>query len=254
MEGKTLMKKCFVYCIIALAASILAGCGDATPEEAMNRAIVHAGKGEWEKAAKIADKTAAKYPGLAAAHVLRAAVYERCGKRDAALDSARRAVETDPESFEAQYTLGRLYAEDTARSSEAEQALLKAWKMRRDDTGVKILLCNVAMGANFPRASGYLGMLSGVPEMANRAVLYNQLAVTYVRRGDYKTASSYFSKAFRAGKKDPEILINIARFYDGCMRKRSLAVKLYREYLKVAGDDAAGRVEAAARISRLGGN
>ena len=252
------MKKLWGLCCFStgliFGQLMLAGCGDASPEEAMNRAVVHAGKNEWEKAAEIADRTAVRHPDLVTAHILRAVTAERCGDRDSALDSARRAVELDPENFEAQYTLGRLYSEDTARSSEAEQALLKAWKMRRDDIRVKILLCNVAMGANFPRASGYLGMLSGVPEMANRAVLYNQLAVTYVRRGDYKTASSYFSKAFRAGKKDPEILINIARFYDGCMRKRSLAVKLYREYLKVAGDDAAGRVEAAARISRLGGN
>ncbi|MBQ7207411.1 MAG: hypothetical protein IJS01_06390 [Lentisphaeria bacterium] len=249
------MKRCcsFAACLGAAFAMISSGCGDGTPEQAMTRAAAFAERGQWKEASQIAERTARKHPELVAAHVLRAMTAERCGDRGAALDAARRAVELDPESFEARYTLGRLYAADTARASEAEQVLLKAWKIRRDDLRVKILLCNVAMAMNSPRALGYLRMISGVPEVKDSAALKNQFAVSFVRKGDMTSAQRYFAAAFRVGKNDPEIVLNVARFYDGCLRNSQVASRLYREYLRVAGNDAAGRVEAAARLSRLDG-
>ena len=178
--------------------------------------------------------------------------YLRNSNRTAEARAAwEKAVELDPGSFEAQYTLGRLYAADTARSSEAEQALLKAFKMRKNDVNVKILLCNVAMGANSPRTTGYLGLLKSSPELAASAAFNNQYAVNYVRRGNYRAAKEYFVKAFQAGREEPEIVLNVARFYDGCLGDRITAVKLYREYLRIAGKDADGKAEAEARLARL---
>ncbi|MBR7104190.1 MAG: hypothetical protein IKC65_04545 [Lentisphaeria bacterium] len=245
------MKKYIFAVLFAGCAVFFAGCGETTPEQAMSRAVVLAGKGEWEKADEIAEQTGSRYPDIAAVHILRAVTAERCGSRDRALDAARRAVELDPGSFEAQYTLGRLYAADTARSSEAEQALLKAFKMRKNDVNVKILLCNVAMGANSPRTTGYLGLLKSSPELAASAAFNNQYAVNYVRRGNYRAAKEYFVKAFQAGREEPEIVLNVARFYDGCLGDRITAVKLYREYLRIAGKDADGKAEAEARLARL---
>ena len=255
MEGETLMKNIVfesaAAVIVLVFAGMLAGCGDGTPEQAMARAVAFAGQGRWDKASKIAARTARKHPDLAAAQVLRAVTAERCGDRNGALDAARRAAELAPESFEAQYTLGRLYAADTARASEAEQVLLRAWKMRRDDVRVKILLCNVAMAMNSPRAIGYLSMISRLPELKDSAELKNQFAVSYVRKGDLASAQRYFAAAFREGRSNPEIILNVARFYDGCLHSGKVAVRLYREYLRTTGIDDSGKVEAAARLSRL---
>ena len=95
-------------------------------------------------------------------------------------------------------------------------------------------------------------MLSRVPEMKDSASLKNQYAVYYVRQGKYNNAARCFNEAFRAGRNMPGIILNVARFYDGCLKNKKLAARLYQEYLKVAGDHADGRVEAAARLSRLG--
>ena len=149
---------------------LLSGCGDGTPEQAMNKAVSFARNNEWGKAAKIADRLAKQNPSLAEAHVLRAVTSERSGDRQTALDAARRAVEINPDNFVTLYTLARLYAADPARSSEANARLMKAWLKRKDDIRVKILLCNVAMESNSPRAQLYLHNLARIPKFSNSAI------------------------------------------------------------------------------------
>lgn len=247
------ISKFLMLSLLTAGTLFLTGCGDGSPEQAMNRAVALANKGDWEKADKVAERVARKNPQLAAAQILRAVTAERCGDRETALDSARRAVALDPANFAAQYTLGRLYAADTARSSEAEQALLRAMKMQPDDLHVKILLCNVAMGANSPRASVYMTFLTALPEFSKSAELKNQLAVNSVRRGSkkYREAQRHFLAALRMPFTPPEVILNVARFYDGCMKDKQKALLAYQDYLKKAGENASGKVEAAARISRL---
>ena len=253
--------KNILFSAFILLTGLLAGCGDGSPEQAMNKAVAFARNGEWGKAAKIADRLARRNPNLAAAHVLRAVTSERSGDRQSALDAARRAVEADPDDFVTQYTLARLYAAEPARSSEAEKALFRAWAKRVKDVRVKILLCNVAMESNSPRSFQYLRNLERVPEYAHSAQLHNQFAVNYVRNRRYREAYNSFKKAMYWGKNDPAILLNAARFYDDCYHNRRLSryigkkdvAALYKSYLDHAGEDASGKVEAAARLSKIQG-
>ena len=241
-----------------LAAGLLAGCGDGTPEQAMSKAVAFARNNEWGKAAKIADRLAKKNPSMAEAHVLRAVTSERSGDRQTALDAARRAVEIDPDNFVTLYTLARLYAADPARSSEAHARLMKAWAKRPADVQVKILLCNVAMESNSPRTLQYLNNLARIPQLAKSGVLHNQYGVTYDRTQNYVRAYNSFLKARQLDKNDPAILLNSARFYDKCYTNKILTrhirkpdvIRLYQNYLNNAGKDASGRVEAGARISK----
>ena len=250
--------KICTFTVFVLLGTLLAGCGDGSPEQAMNKAVAFARNNEWGKAAKIADRLAKQNPSLAEAHVLRAVTSERSGDRQTALDAARRAVEINPDNFVTLYTLARLYAEDPARSSEANALLMKAWLKKRDDVQVKILLCNVAMESNSPRAQLYLNNLARVPKFSNAAVLYNQYGVLNARRKNYKKAYNAFLEARERGKSNPEILLNSARFYDSCYLKKSLhplikkadVVRLYQRSLDSAGKNASGKVEAGARISR----
>lgn len=248
------MKKIFAFCLPQAAAGLLlllSGCGENSPENYMNRAVLQAEKGDWAKAEKTARKAVEKYPDVAAMQVLRAIMAERTGNRSAALDAARHAVELEPDNFIAQYTLGKLYSQDKMRSSEAEQALVRAWTLNNQDRRTVILLCNNAMQVQSGRAAGYLNMLASDPEIANSARYHNQRAINYVLNGNYNAARISFGKAFKLAPDDPDIVLNVARFYDGCLRNRNLAVKVYRHYLKVAENNASGAAEAGARISIL---
>ena len=159
-----------IFAGFILLGTLLSGCGDGTPEQAMNKAVAFARNNEWGKAAKIADRLAKQNPSLAEAHVLRAVTSERSGDRQTALDAARRAVEIDPDNFVTLYTLARLYAADPARSSEANARLMKAWLKRKDDVQIKVLLCNVAMESGSPKAQFYLNNLAKIPKFSNSAV------------------------------------------------------------------------------------
>ena len=244
---------------LLFAGIFLSGCQESTPEQEMSRAVALARDNQWQKAAKIADRLARRNPSLAAAHVLRAVTSEHNGNRQAALDSARRALEIDPDNFITRYTLARLYASDPARSSEAHTRLLKAWVKRISDVQVQILLCNAAMEANSPRSISYLQNLARLPAFAQSAALNNQFAVSFVRRRQYDKALQYFQYAAMLGKDDPEVLLNVARFYDDCLQNRRFSgrirkkdvIGMYQKFLKIAGDDSSGKVEAAARLSKL---
>ena len=135
--------------------------------------------------------------------------------------------------------------------SSSMQVLTKALSLRRSSDACRILLCNVVMDANFPNTLSYLGMISSIPGMTSSAEYWNQRAVCYVRRGDFANAEKSFIRAIRCSEKKPEIIINVARFYDGCMRHRKNAAKLYRSYLALADADPAGKAEAGARLSVL---
>ena len=241
-----------------LAGVMLSGCGDTSPEAAMNKAVAFARSDEWAKAAKIANRLAKQNPALAEAHVLRAVTAERCGDRQTALDAARRAVEIDPDNFITLYTLARLYAADPARSSESYARLMKAWTKRLSDVQVKILLCNVTMESNSPAARQHLNNLSRIPKFANSAELHNQYGVLHARQKRYANAYNAFLRARNKAPQNPDVLLNSARFYDSCYQNKKLAayikkadvIRLYQRYLDCAGKDAAGKVEAAARISK----
>ena len=247
-----------IFAGFILLGTLLSGCGDGTPEQAMNKAVAFARNNEWGKAAKIADRLAKQNPSLAEAHVLRAVTSERSGDRQTALDAARRAVEIDPDNFVTLYTLARLYAADPARSSEANARLMKAWLKRKDDVQIKVLLCNVAMESGSPKAQFYLNNLAKIPKFSNSAVLYNQYGVLHARRKNYRHALLYFQAARKKEKNNPDILLNSARFHDSCYVKKQLSshikktdvIRLYQRYLDSAGKDASGKVEAAARISK----
>jgi tetratricopeptide (TPR) repeat protein len=261
MEGEKIMHtglKINIFAGFILLGTLLSGCGDGTPEQAMNKAVAFARNNEWGKAAKIADRLAKQNPSLAEAHVLRAVTSERSGDRQTALDAARRAVEIDPDNFVTLYTLARLYAADPARSSEANARLMKAWLKRKDDVQIKVLLCNVAMESGSPKAQFYLNNLAKIPKFSNSAVLYNQYGVLHARRKNYRHALLYFQAARKKEKNNPDILFNSARFHDSCYVKKQLSshikktdvIRLYQRYLDSAGKDASGKVEAAARISK----
>ena len=124
-----------------LAATVLgvicllpAGCGSRTADGCLVKAKEYADSGEWKEALKQARRAVELEPDNVSGLVFRAVASEKCGERDLALDSALQAVKINPESFAAQYTLGRIYASDPARYADAMNALEQALRLKPDDT------------------------------------------------------------------------------------------------------------------------
>lgn len=136
------------------------------------------------------------------------------------------------------------------------RSLIYALKLRRDDRNTLVLLCNLSSEVGSPNALTFLTMLQRNPEFASSPVLYNQLALAWLRRGDPARARSAFVNAWRLDKDNPLILYNTARFFDRHTKSASSAITLYRRYLQLASDapgSADMRTLAAKRLEVLGG-
>ena len=249
-----------VFQIFSLAAGALlltfaAGCGrNRSADSLLERAHREAAEGKWEKALALSGEALAREPENVSALLLRAIAGERCGERDQALNFALQAVRINPRSFLAQYTLGRLYAADPARLSDAAKPLLEALELKPDDRSTLVLLANVAIELNNERALNYLLELGKDPAVAESAVYWNQLAVCYLRRNDINRAWPAMMQAYQKGETSPRIVLNTAIFVDVHLKRPSQAAAFYRQFQKLTAgnaDFAALRESVAARLSRI---
>ena len=129
-------------------------------EQPVNRALKAAVGGEWNKADKPSEEALKKTPDNVNALILRALVCERLGRRDEAVENARKAALIDSNSFTPLYTLGRLYAADPSRINDAVNLLIKANRLRPEHEGTLVLLCNLHLPG---RKYSYLSALSKLP-------------------------------------------------------------------------------------------
>ena len=249
-------KSCMLLAALAGAvlASALTGCGPATSGECVDQAVAAAADGDWHRVLKLTDRAVKLAPGNADVLVFNAIAALRCGEAERAYASASRAVDLSPGSFIAQYTLGKVCMESPEHKGEAMRALLHALKMRREDRDTLVALCNLGIEVASPNALSFLSMLKRDPEFTESAELYNQTAMAYLRRNDIANAQSSLVNAWRLGRNDVTINYNAACFFDRYTKTRPVALKLYRNYMKlsenVAGESAF-RTEVAARIAAL---
>ena len=253
------MKRKFDMAMLGVVLAVLtavSGCGPSTAEECLDRSMLSASAGEWKSALRLASRAVKLAPDNVEALILEAIAAEKCGKREVALKSASQAVELAPGSFAAQYTLGRLCADDPARRGEAMKALLAALKLRNGDRDTLILLCNLCDRDGSSALEGFLNMLKRDPEYAGNPVLYNQLGVACLRRKDLANARAAFAAAWKCGRNDPAVVYNVACFFDRYTTSAKATAQLYRRYLELsAGDREAAQTRAlvAERLKVLGG-
>ncbi len=239
--------------------SALTGCGrEYSAGDMMAKAVqLINSKSNPEEAAEYAMKAAALEPENPQARIIAAIACEQDGRYEDAVREARQAVILAPDSFAAQYTLGRLYASSRSSSYDALVALGKALKLRPDDRNTLVLLTNVTMYLSPEKAYEYLAKLGRNSEIRNSRAYQNQLGICRYRRKQFEQAGQAFIQAYRHDRSQGQASLatyNLAYFFDHCKKNGSMALTLYRSYLNQTPDgrsSGTARKLAAARIRAL---
>ncbi len=228
------MQKIF-FPLLTLLLLVAAGCGRVrSTDELLNSSAAAAREGNVERAAELADKAVKQEPNRADALLLQAILLEKRGKFESAVAAAKRAAAAEPEDFVAQYTLGRLLAQDRKQLPEALVALGKALELRPGDRNTLILLVNVNMVLNPPQAQKYLFELARDRQLLASAEYQNQLGISLARRRLYKKAGEALQQACKTQPQNPVICFNLATFVDRYLKQGRLAVPFYKECIRLS--------------------
>ena len=224
----------------------------------MPNAAASAARGDWKKTLKLTDRAVKLAPDSTDALVFNAIAALRCGESERAYASASKAVNLSPESFVAQYTLGRACMDFPERQGEALQALLNALRLRGNDRDTLVLLCNIGVETASPqKVLRFLNMLKYEAEFSRSPELYNQMALVYLRRPvDVAKARQAMSNAWNLGRNNLIISYNAGCFFDRYANSKKSALTPYHNYMKLSEnvpEEAAYRKEVAARIAVLEG-
>lgn len=253
--------------ILAAAAvmTVFVGCGDKKAVgDCVKQGTAAADKGDWATALKFAEKGVENSPQSVDALLLKTVSAQRCGKFEDAYTAATQAVALAPNNFSAQYILGSVCI-DTGRQAEALNAFKAALALREDDRDTLIAICNLMADTADKELLDYLNKLQKRdPEFAEKsASFHNQKGVALLRRKNFNMALLNFNKALKLSKQgDPTIVYNAASAYDSDYKrsrrisKRTNALRLYRRYLQLTGNDKSAAPTRAAvekRIKALGG-
>ena len=249
------MRSIKFFCFAAVCTVfLLTACGpEPTADEWMRKSLASAKEAKWSRALDQAEHAVDKAPGSTLANVLHAIALEHNNRPEEALSAAVRAG-ADSSSFIAQYTLGRVCMESPEHKGEAMRALLHALKMRRDDRDTLVSLCNLGIEVASPNALSFLSMLKRDPEFAESPELRNQTAMAYLRRNDIANARRMLIDAWRLGRNDATINYNAGCLFDRYLNAKTVALKLYRNYMQLSenlAEETPFRAEVAARIAAL---
>ena len=229
------MKKTLTLLFVsAVCALFFCGCDSKSPEENLIEAIQKAQEGKWKEAGKYADRAVAGAPDNVGSLIMRAIACEKNDNYDQAVDSARRAVALDPESFAALYTLGRLYSSHPMRNAEAINTLNAALRIRPESAEARVIICNVLSRMGAVEGRTYLAKLHRLEEYKSDPALYSQLGVIYSKMNNLAWANKMLVTAFKLAENDPDVVFNIARFSSEYIPRKQLANKLYSRFEQLA--------------------
>lgn len=254
------MNKRFAYFLsVAAGAAVMltvAGCGPSTAEDCLKVGAERGANGDWKQTLKLANRAEGLEPGNVSALILRAVACEALGERDPALDAARQAAARNPENFAAQYTLGRLYAQEPARYADALQALTRAATLSSfKDRNTLVLLANTLVAQRSPSAVSWLEVLRHTdPGLESEAAFHNLLGIAQARAKHPDAAKQEFTKAYQLDRSNPMVVYNIGTFFDRYASNPRAAAQFYRAFLGLAGENpqyAALKGDVSGRLARM---
>ncbi|MDD2478739.1 MAG: tetratricopeptide repeat protein [Victivallaceae bacterium] len=242
--------KRFVFSILMIMGMVsfvfTSGCSRLSSKdtaELLNEGLRLATSGKWDKAHKYASAAVKRDPNSQYTQLFLAFTSEHNQKKAQALTAAENAVEIAPNSFIAQYTLGRLYNEQN-KVQEALKPLLEAHNLKPSDPYNILLLAEVyrKMNAAGTAMNYYNKLIRNHPtfmaDKANAAWIWNQLAVIYTGLDNNRNAASCLKQAYTLAPQNPAVLLNFAIFLER-IKSGNRAVAYYREYLKLTEKDQA---------------
>ena len=228
------MRSIKFFCFAAVCtAFLLTACGPApTADECMRKALTSAKEAKWNRALDLAENAVAKAPGSTLANVLLAIALEHNNRPDEALSAAIRAG-ADTSSFIAQYTLGRLYCRQGKYDSSVKP-LTRALELRPDDENTLILLARAKLRLNTEDAVSLNLRLLSLPQFAQSPVIYNEIGVLMVLKGEPKKARSYFNRAQDLDADNPYLRLNNAILHDYHLGDVMKARQYYNNFLQLS--------------------
>ena len=222
----------------ALSAAVLCGCNDhaADVDMQLKKAVETGRLGAWQESEKCALSVLKHDPANAYALLLRSLAAEHLGKLDIALASARQASENAPDYFPAQYSYGRLLAQNPESSKAAVQVLERALKLRPGNRNTLLLLGQCASRLNDDRAIEYYKALPAAVQ--KQPEIQTRIAIYYLDRRDRDKANLVLAynalrDAYQKKPDNPVIVLNMALFLDHYARNKALAVGFYNRFLRL---------------------
>ena len=198
----------------------------------MRRSLASAKEAKWGRALDYAENAVEKAPGDTLANVLYAIALEHNNRPDEALSAAIRAG-ADTSSFIAQYTLGRLYCRQQKYDSSVKP-LTRALELRPDDANTLILLARAKLHLNTEDALNLNKRLLSIPQFSQSPVIYNELGVLQVLKGEPKKARSYFDHAQNLDADNPYLKLNNAILHDYQLGDVMKARQYYNNFLQLS--------------------
>ena len=230
------MKLFNLFCFAAFcAAFLLTACGpEPTADEWMRKSLASAKEAKWSRALDQAENAVEKAPASTLANVLLAIALENNNRPDEALTAAVRAG-SDNNSFIAQYTLGRLYCRQQKYDSSVKP-LTRALELRPDDANTLILLARAKLRLNTEDALNLNKRLLSIPQFNQSPVIYNELGVLQVLKGEPKKATALFLKALSLDADNPHLNLNNAILHDYHLGDLMKARQYYNSFLRLAAN------------------
>lgn len=252
------MKSLYFSAAFLSSLLIFSGCSDSTStDEKLTQAVTNARQNNWTEVKKISAEVSESNPGTIAPMLLTALAYEKEGDMAKAIDLANQCVKNSPQDFTANYTLGRLYSMDIKRHTEAFSILEKALKLSPGDTNTLILLCNLGVQRNEQATGKYLDQLLAQKKLSRveTGKIHYQKALFLANNDNISDACSSMIQAAACSGKNPELILQAARFIDNSGVNRRNAKLLYNSFIqfcKKQNDcDPAKIAEAEARMAKL---
>lgn len=223
--------------MLALAAMLcVSGCSKNAKDTGtlLQLAAKEAQNGKNSDALMLARDACILSPDNADALLMRALMAERCKDNTLAMDSALQALKIAPDYFAALYTVGRLYSYNKDSAAEAMSYLEKAHFLQENDINTLILLANLAVSMNSPKALDYLLKIEALDsEILNTFEGKTMLGHAYMLKGDNRKAIIAFGRAHRDFD-EQKILsnYNFAVAIDCLYKRPATAVSKYELFMK----------------------
>lgn len=230
------MKKMLVISV-AVAASLLAGCGPLDPQSQVNAGAEALARGDTTnlvRAVYLLERAARDLPGDARCQNLYGQALYEFGKPKEAADAFQKAVVCDKNNPAFRYNLGlAAFAQrDFATALEQFQGCAAL-----DPRNVSAWMFLGATCLNLNKLDeAYRATRNAIDLAPNNPDALANLAVIACRRGRARDAEAWLNQALLVAPNNPQVTLNLARLYEIELKNKRRALEFYRRFTALTPD------------------